>query len=259
MPSEPQPLKRNKSGTESNPLKFDSGLRNMIAEVENITKHYKFQRWKGSFLERFEQFLLKPGIEQAQEAHLEFKAGMDVISRHVDNVETFVKKGDLTNEKVTVKGRNSLNEMCMELAKYCDETAALIPATSAEERKRGYNKYMVGAVLVRDGFTEYDRMKHLSDVLVYLSSEHLTEVADKQQHELFVTYANQFKKFCEIMEDLGLYEGKQVFLSFFMTVVHSWPPVSEDLNLISNVRCSCMTNHCRSDACLPSIRPRTRL
>jgi hypothetical protein len=208
MPSEPQPLTRKKSVTEKNPLKFDPELRDLVGQVEHIKKYSKFHRWKGSFLTRFELFLVKDGIDRANAAHLQFKSGMDLISEHVNNVEAFVEKGDLTNEKVTVRGRNSLNEMCKALTTCCDETEALIPSTGAEERQRGYNKYLIGAVLVRDGFTEYDRMKHLNDVLEYLGSEHLTQVADKQQHELFETYEHQFKKFCEIMEDLGLYEGK---------------------------------------------------
>jgi hypothetical protein len=216
MPAEPQPLTRKKSVTEKNPLKFDAELRDMVGQVEAITRYSKFQRWKGSFLTRFEQFLIRDGIDRADGAHSKFKSDMDVMTGHVDNVDAFVRRGDLTNAKVTVRGRNSLNEMCKALTAFCDETEALIPSTGAEERNRGYNKYLIGAVLVRDGFTEYDRMKHLNDVLVHLGGEHLTGVADKQQHELFEAYEHQFKKFCEIMEDLGLYEGKEDLISGFV-------------------------------------------
>lgn len=214
MSSESHSLPKKKSVTENNPLKFDPELRDLVGQVEHIKKYSKFHRWKGSFLGRFEQFLIQTGIDRATDAHLKFKSGMDLITDHVNNVEAFVKKGDLTNERVTVRGRNSLNEMCKTLTICCDETEALIPSTGADERCRGYNKYLIGAVLVRDGFTEYDRMKHLNDVLEYLGREHLTQVADKQQHELFETYEHQFKKFCEIMEDLGLYEGKRSFKNY---------------------------------------------
>lgn len=208
MPADPHSFTVKKPVTEKNPLKFDPELRDMVGQVGQIKKYSKFHRWKGSFLARFEQFLVQEGIDRASDAHTQFKSGMDIITHHVDNVESFVQRGDLTNDKVTVKGRNSLNEMSKALTICCDVTEALIPSTGAEERRRGYNKFLIGAVLVRDGFAEYDRMRHLNDVLEYLGSEHLTDVADKQQHELFETYEHQFKRFCEIMEDLGLYEGK---------------------------------------------------
>jgi hypothetical protein len=69
----------------------------------------------------------------------------------------------------------------------------------------------LGAVLVQDGFSEYDRMKRLNDLLIDMQ-EKVSDIADRQQLELFQWYGKKFKNFCDVMADLGLYEGKNRYV-----------------------------------------------
>ena len=194
------------TAAERNPLKFDEELVDLLNTLGNIKTYKRFKRWKNSFLDRFETFLAKPGIERAENGYSDFKQVMTKTTACVDKCDGFVQKGDLTKEKVTVKGRNSLNELYKNLTICCDDTEALIPSVRSEERRRGYNKFQLGAVLLRDDFSEFDRMKYLDEVLRVLGEEKLREVANNQQLDLFFFYAKKFRKFCDILADLGLYE-----------------------------------------------------
>ena len=192
---------------DGNPLKFDPELRDMLDKLDTITSYKKFQGWRSSFLSRFESFLVQDGIEYAKGGYKDYCKVMDNYVKSLNKVEQFVESGDLTNERVTVKGRNSLNEMCKQLESAVRETESLIPATGQDEKKRRFTKYQLGAVLIRDGFSEYDKMKYVSEALKKLGENKLSELADKQQLELFASYTSQLQRFCDVMADLGLYEG----------------------------------------------------
>jgi len=146
------------------------------------------------------------GIDISDAAYKEYSAAMERHVNRLAKVEQFVTEGSLTNEKVSVKGRNALNELCKDLDRIIKATEQLIPSTGADEKKCGFTKYQLGAVLVRDGFSEYERMKDVNDVVTVFRDEKLCDVADKQQLELFTAYGTQLQRFCDVMADLGLYE-----------------------------------------------------
>ena len=125
--------------------------------------------------------------------------------------------GVLTNERATVKGRRALNEMVNDLVVCHAQVKRLIPGTGIEEEERGYNKFHLGAILVRDDFSEYENMKHVHDAIHIMVTETLTGVADRVHIEQFGNYQVQFNNFCQILGDLGLYEGT----SSLYTIVQS--------------------------------------
>jgi hypothetical protein len=203
------PSHRRSSAAEGgNPLKFEADLRDLLGDLEKIKSYKKFKGWKNSFLIRLTSFLAKEGIDMAQGTYDSFQKGMDKIMKAVDKVDDMMQNDALTNKRVTVKGRSSLNELCKDLTICCEKTEQLIPSTVPEEQKKGFNKFQLGAVLVQDGFSEYDRMKRLNDLLIDMQ-EKVSDIADRQQLDLFQWYGKKFKNFCDVMADLGLYEGNR--------------------------------------------------
>jgi hypothetical protein len=207
MPNRRKNRRRSSVAQEGNPLKDDPTLRKQLMQLDRIRSNRKFEPWKASFLKRFEEFLDKEGVTKAQEAYDEFGKRMDRTTSLVTKCEALITEGKLTNECVTVKGRHALNEMVNDLVEGWAVIRDLIPATVFEDDKRGYNKFQLGAVLVRDDFSEYERMKHINDVIQVMSDETLTDIADRVHLEQFGNYQKQFKRFCDVMADLGLYEG----------------------------------------------------
>lgn len=194
-------------GDAGNPLRTDEELVGLLGRLDRIKTWKRFQGWNQSFLDRLDTFLADRGVGYAQTAADEFKKSMDKNRKYVDKCNSMIGKGDLTNEKVTVKGRSSLNELIKNLDIASNETETLIPKTQKDEKTCGYNKFELGAVLVRDGFTCFDNMTYLNDSVIKMR-ESLGEVADRQQMDALEYYQKKFKNFCDIMADLGLYEGE---------------------------------------------------
>jgi hypothetical protein len=61
-------------------------------------------------------------------------------------------------ERCTVKTRKCLTEVGHQTTVGILQTEALLPGTSAEEKKAGYTKVNVRAALMRDGFVQYGRL-----------------------------------------------------------------------------------------------------
>jgi hypothetical protein len=199
--------RRSSIAQEGNPLKDDPFLRKQLIQLDRIKSNRKFEPWKNSFLKRFEEFLERDGVNKAEEAYSDFSKRMSRTVALVNKCEEMNQKGDLTNERATVKGRHALNEMVNDLTVGCAALKELIPGTGTEEEKRGYNKFMLGAILVRDDFSQYEEMKYVNDVIQIMSDETLTEVADRVHLEQFGNFQTQFNRFCDVLADLSLYEG----------------------------------------------------
>lgn len=198
--------RRSSMAQEGNPLKDDTTLRNQMIQLDRIKSRRKWQPWKKSFMKRFESFLDQSGVEKAQEAYEQFSRDMDRTVSLVQKCEEMNKKGDLTNERATVKGRQALNEMVNDLVVRWGAIKEMVPGTGAEEEIHGYNKFMLGAILVRDDFSEYERMEYVYDTIQIMGEETLKEVADRVHIEQFANYQIQFQRFCDLLADLGLYE-----------------------------------------------------
>jgi hypothetical protein len=189
-----------------NPLKVDPELKGLLDKLEFVKTYRAFQRWRGSFLGRFECFLEDENVEAANGAYKSFSCSMDGFVKLVSKVEGFVEKGDLTVDHYTVKARNCLAEMSKTMTRVIEELEALIPETGQLEKNRGYNKFHLGSVLIRDSFEEYGRLSQCGDVLQHMRKESLEKVADKQILEEMSKYSAKLQKFCDVMADLGLYE-----------------------------------------------------
>jgi hypothetical protein len=103
--------------------------------------------------------------------------------------------------------------MCNSLTTLVTEVELLIPSKSQQEKKRGFTKFHLGAVLIRQGFHQYVTMKTIEDALTGIGAK-LEHVADRQQHDLFAGYATQVQRFCDVLADLNLYEVMMKCLQF---------------------------------------------
>jgi hypothetical protein len=185
---------------------LDPALKEMLDKLEFVKSGRAFKRWKSSFLAKFESFLEQSNIDDALTVHKHFSASMGVFVKQVSVLNEFVDKGDLSEEKITVKGRNSLNEMHKLMTDVINELDDLIPSTGAMEKKRGYTKFHIGAVLIRDDFSEYSRLSSCGDILKHMREVSLNDIADKQILEEMDNYGAKLQKFCDVMADIGLYQ-----------------------------------------------------
>jgi len=188
-----------------NPLKSDPELQVLLKRLDGIKKYKKFQGWKAKFLARLEQFLYESGMTPAQKASNDFEEVLHKFVKRANKVQDHIEKGELSDTRKTVKGAVNLNELCNALTTVLVELERWIPYSQAEEKKRKFTKFHLGAVLIRQGFHQYITMKAMEDAL-QLIGDQLQHVADRQQHDLFAQYLNDVQRFCDVMADLNLYE-----------------------------------------------------
>ena len=213
--------------TTENPFRSDPELVGHLDRLGRIKTYKRFQGWKRSFLQSLDAFFARPGIGPAQKASDSFLQTMKDMKKHVDRCNTMIEKGDLTNDKVTVKGRNSLNELVKHLTIATEDTVAFVPGTKMDERRCGYNKFELGAVLVRDGFSCFDTQQYLNESVTTMGQDKLNHVADRQQLDAFEYYSKKFQNFCDIMADLGLYELMLASRKFANPPDHDEPDMIE--------------------------------
>jgi len=194
-----------------NPLKYDPALISLMDKLDTVQSYRQFRKWKASFLRRFQSFLQQDGVAPAQTSYAAYSQSMEGLERNINRVRTMVEKGNLTVQKTTVKGRNALSEMVQTMNHVIVETESMIPATKAEEKRKQFTKYHLGAVLIEDGFLEYDRMVRCNDKTKELLSGTLLlggldQIADRQQLDAMERYDRQIQQFVDVMRDLGLHE-----------------------------------------------------
>jgi hypothetical protein len=185
---------------------IDPALKEMLDKLEFVKSGRAFKRWRSSFLAKFESFLEQANIDTALTCYQDFSVSMGAFVKQVSVLDKFVEKGELSEEKSTVKARNSLNEMSKMMTALIRELDDLIPSTGPMEKKRGYTKFHIGAVLIRDDFAEYSRLSACGDILKHMREVSLNDVADKQILEEMDNYGAKLQKFCDVMADLGLYQ-----------------------------------------------------
>lgn len=190
---------------------MDPEVKELLTQLEHVKTARTFRRWKTSFLNKWEEFLEQVNIVAAETAYQEFATQMVHFVILIHAVRDCVDRGELTVDRTVVKARNSLNEMSKVLTIVINQQDALIPQTNALEKSRGYNKFHMGAVLIRDNFGEYGRLVNCKDILQDMRTQSLEAVADKQILEEMDNYSVKLQKFCDVMADLGLFGTYEPF------------------------------------------------
>jgi hypothetical protein len=189
-----------------NPLKVDEDLKGLLDKLLTVQSPRTFDRWRQQFLRLFESYLEQDGIDKAHKSNEDFTNETVLLASVVNKVQKNTETGALSKESVTVKGRNSLNELNKVMTNCVNSLQRFVPSTRSEEKELGYSKFQMGAVLVRDGFTIYGRLSMISSIAKSLREGALAEVADKQILEMIDYFDLCFRRFCDLMADLGLYE-----------------------------------------------------
>lgn len=175
-----------------------------------ITSNLQFRRWKRSFLEGYEKILDVECVAAAEVTYSDFADSVAKLLALVTELQEFIDKGDLSEERRTVKASKCLNEANRLLEEVIVKTGELMPGTMEKEREVGYNKFHMGALLVRDGFAEYSHLAACADILEHMKTVTLVAVADKQIIEHMDGYRLRVDIFCDVMADLGLYDAMLV-------------------------------------------------
>jgi hypothetical protein len=190
-----------------NPLKSDPQLVELMEKLEVVNSYDGFENWKSDFLGRFETFLGQAQSNKAKDAYQTFRSSrMEKVVKQVNRVQANVESGDISADRVSVKARNTMNELSTILLGAVGDVKNLAPATFADEVEHGYTKYHLGAVLVRDGFQEYERLNMCNDVMVKMKESCIEAVGDEKLLISMKRYEEELARFVALMEDLGLYK-----------------------------------------------------
>jgi hypothetical protein len=198
----------------NNPITTDAELNILVhSKLEHITKHKTFARWKGKFLHRFETFLYQKGMDPAQREADALQMTLNKLCKQTARVLQYIDQGDMSADRKTVKAALAVNEMCKTLEQARVELEGLIPS-GREERRLGYTKFHLGAILIQQSFPQYVAMKQIEADLQSIAQKTIEDVLDRQQHDCFNHYLKQVVRFCDIMADLDMYEIMKKCIQF---------------------------------------------
>jgi hypothetical protein len=201
----------------NNPITTDAELNILVhSKLDHITKYKTFTRWKGKFLHRFETFLYQRGMDPAQREADTLQLTLNKLCQQSSKVLHYIDQGDLTVQRKTVKAALAVNEMCKTLEQARLELEGLIPS-GREERRLGYTKFHLGAILIQQNFPQYVAMKQIEadlQAIVQKTTMMEDDVLDRQQHDCFNHYLKQVIRFCDIMADLDMYEIMKKCIQF---------------------------------------------
>jgi len=222
------------SNNVANPFRTDVDLQRLISKLNkgDIQTARAFRRWRKQFLRYMDPYVAvdeehdvgsRRKSAAAHDATAKLNTQVEALKDVVDTVrETFLSSGDKNDHSptattnaavasVSVKGRLLLHKLNRLLAQTIRAVDTFVPLTTAEEDDAEYDKLMLVAALLEDGFTPYHKMasaaKSISQDLVNQSSGLflLEDVADKQLFERMQAFQQSFERFCAVMNDLGVY------------------------------------------------------
>jgi hypothetical protein len=188
-----------------NPFKTDSKLRTLLADVDSIKSDAALMTWKQSFLKVYESYLDPDGFLNAQDANGRIIKKLQTLAAVSFKVETVTGNGNISEEQVTAEGRRALGNWTAEMQQVEQTVGAFCPKTSADEEKVGYNKFELGAVLIKNGFQPYEIMLTTRDFIVELRDGPLKgTILDSNALSIMDFYVRGIQSFVDIMADLGL-------------------------------------------------------
>lgn len=196
------------SSPSGNPIHNEPKLESLLAKLDLVSSNEQFQRWRNSFLRVFEDFLDDADkTTQAELIFADFGANLAKLTKLLKQLQGFLENGDLTDDTCTVKARHCLTEVGRQTTAVILHTEALVPGTSAEEKKAGFTKFNVGAALIRDGFVQYGRLLASTEVHEHLRTKTcLEKVADRQILQTMEQLGLKTRIFCDVMADLGIFK-----------------------------------------------------
>jgi hypothetical protein len=87
---------------------------------------------------------------------------------HLQRLRTHLLKNEITQHKCTVKARHTLGNLQHIVVQVTRQLQKLLPMTGEDQMNVGYSKFHMGALLLRDGFTEYARLTLAEEIFRHL-------------------------------------------------------------------------------------------
>jgi hypothetical protein len=188
-----------------NPLKTDSKLRTLLADVDSIKSDAALMTWRQSFLKVYESYLDPDGVSNARDADGRLIKKLQTLATISLKVQKLSRNGNICEKQVTAEGRRALGNWTAEMQRVEEAVGAFCPKTSAYEEKVGYDKFELGAVLIKDGFHPYEIMLTSRDFITELRDGPLKgTILDKNALSIMDFYVRGIQSFVDIMADLGL-------------------------------------------------------
>jgi hypothetical protein len=166
------------SGPAKNPLLEDEQLQVLLKQVDSIDNPRQFLLWRLSFLKRYNEFLDQESSRKAERVYKRFrKAALQPLILHLQRLRTHLLKNEITQDKCTVKARHTLGNLQHIVVQVTRQLQKLLPMTGEDQMNVGYSKFHMGALLLRDGFTEYARLTLAEEIF-----RHLRTTSALQKH-----------------------------------------------------------------------------
>ena len=121
------------------PLTLDPQLKSLLQELSEITTKTEFNRWRTSFLNRYESFLGTDGVGQAEEQYPKYTTKLNTwYNKLVHKVEQDIETGNITIEHSTAMARTRLLEFKKQTDLIAQATFELTPILGVMVRHELY-------------------------------------------------------------------------------------------------------------------------
>eukprot|EP00977_Amphora_coffeiformis_P011049 scaffold2640_cov180-Amphora_coffeaeformis.AAC.8 len=181
--------------TSNNPLKEDPELKRLLQELDAIDSKKKFRRWRHSFLQQLAGYVDEAHVKPAESKYQEFTHCMGRMSTLVKKLYSHLEVGDLSEARTTVRAHKCLSDLQQAMEHVNNHLFGMLPKTAEQEKDLGYSKFHLGAVLVRDGFVEYDRLVVCDEILQHMAANGLQQIADRHILDNMVHYHNRLEQY----------------------------------------------------------------
>ena len=187
----------------THPLLQSNSIKDQLEKIDNVQDRQGFNRWKSSFLATYEQHLDPAHTQVAAASLKKFSKHHQTLINTVERLQKLIQNKDITTSKCSVKARQCLCEFKTSIAVVCANMVELVPATLTLEKRQGYSKFNLGAILVRDGFREYFRLTLCNDLLQSRCKAVLAQCTDPEHLAAIDLYRIRVESLCDILADLG--------------------------------------------------------
>ena len=207
-----------------NPIEYDPHLQTLLNRLDRVRTARSYRRWRAAFLRRLEPHVAEMkvaggngngvgadavgGVDLATVAAENLNSKLCEFNGAVGSVKSILDTPALSEESVSVKGRLALHKMNLCLKQTLSALDGLVPNSAAEEIERGYTKLHLAAACLRDDFAAYRNMSASAGTVAEMSktSSLSAIVEDRQMLQRMSTFQSSYQRFCDIMNDMGLYK-----------------------------------------------------
>jgi hypothetical protein len=189
-----------------NPFVSDSKLKQLLEDVDTLESNDAFMKWRKSFLQVYESYLEPDGILNAQDSNDRLIKKLESLAKTSLKVKPLCANGNICQEQVTAEGHRALGNMTEEMRHVEVAVGEFVPKTSKNADEVGYDKFELGAVLIKNGFHAYDIMLSTKDFITELRDGPLDGVLDKNALSIMDFYVRGIQSFVDVMADLGLWK-----------------------------------------------------